>query len=134
MTEELNREALNHLKAVLMHTPPNAGYIELRAIPRVEGLTPKTEWIPTAVSDGVLYSYVNILSNWNEQGHDIYLGYNARGQRGKGKQKDVQYMTAAYVDLDVEKFGITREQARQAVNEALVAPNLIVDSGHGLHV
>lgn len=130
---DMRDAAMVHLQAVLMHTPVE-GFIELRALPRKDGDLPGTYWLPTNATEPEIKGAVDWSTRHNNTGYDIYLGYNARKEHGKGTKANVPQLTASYIDLDIDKFGINRSEALSAIKNAPIQPNLVVDSGHGLHL
>lgn len=125
----------NHLSAVLMHTPPDSGFIELRAIPRKGSRRkPQVLWLPTNAQADEISNAVKWADKCNKDGADLYLGYNPRAEKGDGTQEGVTTRTASFVDLDLDKFGIKKADALAAIDRAPIKPNLVVNSGHGLHL
>jgi hypothetical protein len=135
--KELIKEAEAHLKALLFGMQGADGYLELRTIPEREKNPDekgKSFWIPTAAEDGEITAAATWAANENKSGRGVFVGVNPR-VRESGSKKDVERMTTAFVDLDLDKRGIDRETALAEI-EAIspVPPNLVTDSGGGLHV
>ncbi|MDQ2975811.1 MAG: hypothetical protein M3R69_10425, partial [Acidobacteriota bacterium] len=125
--------ALNHLRIVLMHVPADVGFIEIRAIKKTGRV--ESFWLPAGENgESVLTDAVEWARKHNDAGYDIYLGYCPRKEAGIGTKAGVPLMTAAYLDLDLDKFGVSRESAFEAIEDSPIKPNLVVDSGHGLHL
>jgi hypothetical protein len=129
----VNKQAVIHLQTVLRHTPTDAGFIELRAISK-NGDKPETYWLATHAKSEQIHDAVRWSRERSAAGADVFIGYNARKKRGNGTKAGVPTMTAAYLDLDLEKYGVRREDAMAAIENAPIKPHLVVDSGHGFHV
>jgi hypothetical protein len=108
-------------------------FLELRSFADGRRAGAISEHIPTRATDGDIDAALNWARQQFEQGRSIFAGYNAR--QGKGMKKaDVRRVVACYTDLDLETNGISRETAMKRAVDAPVKPNLVVDSGRGLHL
>jgi hypothetical protein len=125
--------ALIHIQIVAMHAPEE-GWLELRSFSDKErdgkGFR---KWLPTRPTQGQLEAAVEWASVQSGQGRGVFISYNVRISK-EGTKANVRRLTAAYVDLDLEKRGISREVAMKRIKDAPAAPELVVESGRGLHV
>lgn len=70
------------------------------------------------------------LAYANSQQRNIYTGVNPR-VRERGRQENVQYVVAFHADVDAQD-GLLLD-ASELTKRAVIAPSIIVGSGHGLH-
>jgi hypothetical protein len=123
----------NHLQIISLNAP-ESGYLELRAFSdkgRDGGAA--SFWLPVKYSTEDIKLAVEWAGLQSESGRGVFIGYNARKTR-QGTKAAVQEMTAAYVDLDLEKHGISREEASGYEMLAPRQADSIIESGHGLHL
>jgi archaellum biogenesis ATPase FlaH len=126
--------ALNHMRIVLMHAAEKQ-YIELRSFSdnKEQSGDARQHWIPTKAMDSDLFEAINWASEQSHAGRGVFIGYNSR-QTMVGTKQAVKQMTATYVDLDLVKQEISREEAMARVELAPIEPDLIVWSGYGVHL
>ena len=127
------QEAQNHLRILLSNMPDAAGYLELRAFSDKGRGGASEHWIPVKATEEQLNDAVAWGHAQSAMGRGVFAGMNPR-QTMIGTKAAVKQMTACFVDLDLEKRGITREAAMRRIESAPLAPSLIVNSGGGLHV
>jgi hypothetical protein len=126
--------AEGHIKIVRLYAEATGGFTELRSFnDKGRGGGARNYWIPSNASENDLATAVEWASEQSAQGWGTFIGMNPRASRHGGKTSVTQ-MTSCYVDLDLEKQHITRETAMKRIECAPIAPDLIVESGHGLHL
>jgi hypothetical protein len=123
-----------HLALILRHTPPQ-GFLEIRALKRISNgsrmQSSGSRFIPCPAQDQECQRQLSWAESQAARGNEIFVGYNARILKGKSK-RDVTLVTACYADLDLHDADVS--MALAAAREAPVRPDLIIDSGYGLHL
>lgn len=112
-------------------------YIEVRALlpkwHKEAGKVIYREWFPANVSKALIQRQIWSLMGKGEC--EIYFGFLPREQ-GKGDAKAVSMAAWIYAGIDGEREGVqgARDLLAKAVRWGrLPEPNIIVNSGHGLH-
>lgn len=106
---------------------PWKSYIELRFIKAGEPLIRK--WMNTH-EIGKMLNEAHLYSN---KGYNAYFGVAARHKHG-GTKQDLDYVNALWIDLDCEKERRNKEECVEKLQQWILPPSIIIDSGHGLHV
>ena len=127
-----------HLEIIKSHMSQE-GFLEIRTLRRQrheatgeEMMKPAgARFIPRGAGDKEFISALKWATALAENGVEIFIGYNARARRG-GKKKDVKVLTACYVDLDLQGGDVSLALAGSRA--ARIRPEMIVDSGYGLHL
>lgn len=107
------------------------GYIELRAIPKMENerriprvfVSLGTDW--KTISEKV-DSFCNQYKDRN-----LYFGVATRDGKG-GKKKNVVHIPCVWADIDYKD--IPREEFEKKLEIFSFKPSIIVNSGHGVHL
>jgi len=63
---------------------------------------------------------------------NLFFGVGARKSMNSGKKENIGYINAAWVDID-EKDSLRKDEAMKLLNEWVLKPTYIIDSGHGIH-
>lgn len=131
-------EAANHLRILLRGMEAvSDGYIELRTIPEKGEKRggARSMFLPVTSGDDEINGAVKWMAAESKKGRGIFVGVNPRATEGGGSKEDVTQMTTAFLDLDIGKKGISKEDALAELKElSPIVPDLITDSGGGLHV
>lgn len=133
------KEALKHLKLIQSQINSDAGYIELRtfaerADAKMADKFARSYFIPTDAD----IKQIEAAVDWGEiesgQGRGVFVGLNPRS-REQGTKDAVKSYSSAFLDLDLDKRGINREDAIAEIREnSPIPPTYISESGGGLHV
>lgn len=140
--KNLEKKAVNHLKAILSGMEDASGeFLEIRTFPERGGKSKgkyngASYFIPVNADEQKIVEAVRWADIHSRRGEGIFIGVNPRIQRDSaGKKSDIRHYTTAFLDLDLDKGGVKKEDAIAEINEiSPITPNLITDSGGGLHV
>lgn len=129
----MQRQAQNHLHIIQDNVPDDSGYLEVRSFSE-KGKGSGQKFIPVGATTEELNTVIDWAMQQSAKGHGIFVGLNPRSEMKGNKEAITQYV-AAYLDLDLEKRGITREVAFEEIEHiSPIPPTLITDSGRGLHL
>jgi len=137
--KKINQEAVNHLNVILDSVPKDAGYVEIRTFPETEEAKKQNKFgrsyfLPTDAAPEQIEAAVRWSEIESKQGRGVFVGMNPRS-REEGTKSAVKTHSAAFLDLDLEKRGIRREDAIAEIKEnSPIPPTYISESGGGLHV
>ena len=104
------------------------GYIEIRVIGKENGIAGSIFLRPWDLSDELLTD----IHDLNQNCH-IYFGVNPRPLTQGIKEADITDVVCLWADIDGKDFDNGKEEAHRRVEEFPLAPNIVVDSGHGFH-
>lgn len=127
-----------HVEIIKSYMSPD-GLLEIRALRRLrdEATVEETikfagaRFIPRGAAEKEFISALEWAAALAEKGVEVFIGYNARTRRS-GKKEDVKLLTACYADLDLH--GADVSLALAGARAARIRPEMIVDSGYGLHL
>ena len=73
------------------------------------------------------------ITSLHEQGYNIFFGVNPRPPSKQKTQQDIRDIICLWLDIDSKNIEGGKEIAKKRINEFLLPPNIIVDSGNGFH-
>lgn len=112
-------------------------YIELRAIPEKdkEKGAPRSLFVPVEADADERAAAVAWMIAESKRGKGVFVGVNPRNNNETGSKKDVTQLTTAFLDLDYGKRGLNKEDVLAELDDlSPIPPDLVTDSGGGLHV
>lgn len=136
-TTDFTTEAMNHIRIIQSGMNVGSGFIELRSFPE-NGKNSKAKgnsfFIPAgSPTDDDISRAVKWAETESRNGRGVFFGLNPR-VRESGSKSDVEYHSAAFLDLDIHKSGIKPEDAIAELKlESPIKPTYISESGGGLH-
>jgi len=98
--------------------------ILLRFFPKEEGSAPSSYWATSLAQVEEL-----VRDHDYHQNHHVYFGVNPRTNMGVNTVEEQRWFC---VDIDVKKVK-SKKKALSIVEDFLLPPTFIVDSGHGIH-
>lgn len=102
------------------------GYIEFRPI---KGSEVRTKFFKNPCNPKQPLNFINSLQGkWN-----IYVGVNLRSLR-RSKERFLKSVGTFFADVDAKDFEGGREEAREVIDNFVLTPSMIIDSGNGFHV
>lgn len=126
------KAAENHLRVLLRGMEAAGGFLELRSVGKGG---PKSFSIPVSADDDDIKMAIKFAERESKAGKGIFVGVNPRAVDGFGRKADIKQLTTAFLDLDLEKRGISTADAIADIQETSpIPPDLITESGGGLHV
>jgi hypothetical protein len=132
----MSEKALNHLQILNRSMEKAGGFLELRTFDEKDKSDAfgRNIFIPVPAETEALEAAVQWAARENKKGRGVFVGVNPRANES-GTKKDVESLTTAFLDLDIEKRGIDRAEAIAELNElSPIPPDFVTDSGGGLHV
>ena len=136
---EAKKAALNHLQIIQegLSAAGDGQFLELRTFDEKEKSgngSGRNIFVPVNATPEELSETVKWLTSENKKGRGVFVGVNPRA-RQSGTKQDVEKITTAFLDLDIGKRGIEAKDAIAEINDlSPIKPNLITETGGGLHV
>jgi hypothetical protein len=138
MDETLKQQALNHLQILASGMSPAGGFLEFRTFGEKgskEDREGRSLFIPVDSDTDQLEAAARYLQMENDKGRGVFVGVNPRSTDSDGSKKGIDKVTTAFIDLDLKNSVFTKDEAIEIVKErSPIEPDLITDSGGGLHV
>ena len=133
--DTLIQNAQHHIKIILLNLPESSGYLELRTFSdKKQGNGANQYFLPVSATDDEILEAIEWAKTESHKGRGIFIGLNPRYEMRGDKNAVIEY-AAVYLDLDLEKHGISRETAFGEIEDiSPIPPTLMTDSGRGLHL